>query len=69
MLESTSPPYSTRMVEKIVSETSGLAPEQFMTAHCPERIIPGRMLIELRENDRHHRLEPSGIGAIRQGNL
>ena len=23
-----------------------------MTAHCPERIIPGRMLIELRENDR-----------------
>ena len=34
------------MVEKIVSETSGLAPEQFMTAHCPERIIPGRMLIE-----------------------
>ena len=52
VLESTSPPYSTRMVEKIVSETSGLAPEQFMTAHCPERIIPGRMLIELRENDR-----------------
>ena len=52
VLESTSPPYSTRMVEKIVSEVSGLAPEQFMTAHCPERIIPGRMLIELRENDR-----------------
>ena len=52
VLESTSPPYSTRMVEKIVSEISGLAPEQFMTAHCPERIIPGRMLIELRENDR-----------------
>ena len=52
VLESTSPPYSTRMVERIVSETSGLAPEQFMTAHCPERIIPGRMLIELRENDR-----------------
>ena len=37
---------------EVVSETSGLAPEQFMTAHCPERIIPGRMLIELRENDR-----------------
>lgn len=52
VLESTSPPYSTRLVEKIVSEVSGLAPEQFMTAHCPERIIPGRMLIELRENDR-----------------
>lgn len=52
VLESTSPPYSTRLVESIVSETSGLAPEEFMTAHCPERIIPGRMLIELRENDR-----------------
>lgn len=52
VLESTSPPYSTRLVETIVSETSGLAPEEFMTAHCPERIIPGRMLIELRENDR-----------------
>ena len=32
--------------------SGGLAPERFMTAHCPERIIPGRMLIELRENDR-----------------
>ena len=52
VLESTSPPYSTRGVQKIVSEKSGLAPERFMTAHCPERIIPGRMLIELRENDR-----------------
>lgn len=52
VLESTSPPGSTRRVEQIVSEVSGLAPESFMTAHCPERIIPGRMLIELRENDR-----------------
>lgn len=52
VLESTSPPYSTRMVEGVVSEVSGLAPEEFLTAHCPERIIPGRMLIELRENDR-----------------
>jgi len=52
VLESTSPPYSTRLVEKIVSEGSGIEPAKFMTAHCPERIIPGRMLIELRENDR-----------------
>ena len=52
VLESTSPPGSTRLVETIVSEVSGLQPEQFMTAHCPERIIPGRMLQELRENDR-----------------
>ncbi len=52
VLESTSPPYSTRLVESIVAEESGLAPEEFMTAHCPERIIPGRMLLELRKNDR-----------------
>ena len=52
VLESTSPPYSTRLVESIVSEVSGLSAGEFMTAHCPERIIPGRMLIELRENDR-----------------
>jgi UDP-N-acetyl-D-mannosaminuronic acid dehydrogenase len=52
VLESTSPPGSTREVERIVAEQSGMEPSQFMTAHCPERIIPGRMLIELRENDR-----------------
>ena len=52
VLESTSPPGSTRLVESIVSEVSGVAAEDFMTAHCPERIIPGRMLLELRENDR-----------------
>lgn len=52
VLESTSPPYSTRLVESIVSQVSGLPVGDFMTAHCPERIIPGRMLIELRENDR-----------------
>ena len=52
VLESTSPPGSTRLVEQIVAEVSGLQPDQFMTAHCPERIIPGRMLLELRENDR-----------------
>ena len=52
VLESTSPPYSTRLVESIVAEVSGMDKLQFMTAHCPERIIPGRMLLELRENDR-----------------
>lgn len=52
VLESTSPPYSTRLVESIVAEVSGVSAEDFMTAHCPERIIPGRMLVELLENDR-----------------
>ena len=52
VLESTSAPYSTRRVEELIAEGSGLKPDQFMTAHCPERIIPGQMLRELRENDR-----------------
>lgn len=69
VLESTSPPGSTRRVEQIVSEVSGLAPETFMTAHCPERIIPGRMLIELRENDRIiGSRRPGGCG-IRKSHL
>lgn len=52
VLESTSPPYTTQLVESILADGSGLSVDKFMTAHCPERIIPGRMLIELRENDR-----------------
>jgi len=52
VLESTSPPGTTRLVEEIVSQVSGVDAADFMTAHCPERIIPGRMLQELRENDR-----------------
>ncbi|MCI8524936.1 MAG: nucleotide sugar dehydrogenase [Oscillospiraceae bacterium] len=52
VLESTSPPGSTRLVASLVAEASGLPEAAFMTAHCPERIIPGRMLRELRENDR-----------------
>lgn len=52
VLESTSPPGTTREVEDIVSSVSGLDKDCFMTAHCPERVIPGNMLKELRENDR-----------------
>lgn len=52
VLESTVPPLTTRRVEEIVSGISGLSPEDFYTAHCPERVLPGKMLRELRENDR-----------------
>lgn len=55
VLESTSPPGSTRLVEQIVSEVSGLKPEEFMTAHCPERIIPGACSLELRRMTGSHR--------------
>lgn len=52
ILESTVPPKTTEMMADVLEKGSGLSRDQFYTAHCPERIIPGRMLVELRENDR-----------------
>lgn len=58
VLESTVPPGATEwMVQWIVDERPDLeAPGQgdrsFFAAHCPERVLPGRILIELVENDR-----------------
>ncbi len=52
ILESTVPPLTTALMTETLEKASGLSRDEFYTAHCPERIIPGRMLIELRENDR-----------------
>ncbi len=52
ILESTVPPRTTQELSLILAETSGLSAETFHTVHCPERVIPGRMLEELRNNDR-----------------
>jgi len=52
ILESTSPPRTTRRVAAAISEVSGIPTTDFYTVHCPERVIPGAMLRELRENDR-----------------
>ena len=56
VLESTVPPGATeRMVEWILDERPDLAVADgagFYAAHCPERVLPGRILIELVENDR-----------------
>lgn len=52
VLESTVPPETTRMVERVCCEESGLDADSFYTAHCPERVIPGQILKELRCNDR-----------------
>jgi UDP-N-acetyl-D-mannosaminuronic acid dehydrogenase len=53
VLESTSPPGTTDgMLTRILAE-SGLTPgKELYVAHCPERILPGRILAELVENDR-----------------
>jgi UDP-N-acetyl-D-mannosaminuronic acid dehydrogenase len=53
VLESTSPPGTTELMAGwIAEERPDLAAEDVLLAHCPERVLPGRVLIELRENDR-----------------
>jgi len=53
ILESTSPVGATEKVAQWVSEERpDLSPEYLHIAHCPERVLPGRILQELVENDR-----------------
>lgn len=53
ILESTSPPGTCRDLLKPILERSGLrvGPDLFL-AHCPERVLPGKILQELIRNDR-----------------
>lgn len=53
VLESTSPPGTVKELLVPILEKSGLkAGEQLLVAHSPERVLPGRILIELVENNR-----------------
>jgi len=53
VLESTSPPGTCRDVLRPTLETSGLkVGEDIYLAHCPERVLPGKILQELIRNDR-----------------
>ncbi len=52
ILESTVPPHTTEMLARVLSEESGIAMDRLHVAHCPERVIPGNMLYELKNNDR-----------------
>ena len=52
ILESTSPPGTTEMIAQIVSDKAGLQPPEVQFAHAPERVLPGRILREVIENDR-----------------
>ncbi len=54
ILESTSPPGTTEdVVGKIIFETSGLKPgKDYYLAFCPERVLPGKIIKELVDNDR-----------------
>lgn len=58
ILESTSPPGTTEfLAETIIAARPDLTltpntPKSIYFAHCPERVLPGRIMIELRTNDR-----------------
>ena len=53
LLESTSPPGTTERIGAWIAEARpDLAAGSILLAHCPERVLPGRVMIELVENDR-----------------
>ncbi len=53
ILESTSPVGTTdEVVAKILKENGHDIEKEVFVAHCPERVLPGRILVELVENDR-----------------
>ncbi|GAA1946204.1 UDP-N-acetyl-D-mannosamine dehydrogenase [Brevibacterium antiquum] len=58
ILESTSPPGATEfLADTVLAARPDLtlkpgAPQSIYFAHCPERVLPGRIMIELRTNDR-----------------
>lgn len=52
ILESTVPPHTTEMLANALAKESGLNPDSLHVAHCPERVIPGNMMYELKNNDR-----------------
>jgi len=51
ILESTSPVGTTDTVAEVL-ENEGVDISKVYVAHCPERVLPGRIMIELVENDR-----------------
>nr|WP_297174338.1 nucleotide sugar dehydrogenase [uncultured Agathobaculum sp.] len=52
ILESTVPPHTTEMLARVLAEESGIDMDKLHVAHCPERVIPGNMMYELKNNDR-----------------
>ena len=54
ILESTSPPGTTRkVIGSMILENTGLkAGEDYYLAFCPERVLPGKIIYELINNDR-----------------
>ncbi len=51
ILESTSPVGTTERIGEILTQR-GISTDSVHIAHCPERVLPGKIMIELTENDR-----------------
>jgi UDP-N-acetyl-D-mannosaminuronic acid dehydrogenase len=51
ILESTSPVGTTERIGEILTKR-GISTDSVYIAHCPERVLPGKIMIELTENDR-----------------
>lgn len=51
ILESTSPVGTTEKMQAVLCE-AGVKVEEIHMAYCPERVLPGKIMIELVENDR-----------------
>lgn len=51
ILESTSPVGTTEKIEAVLRE-AGVKVEEVYIAYCPERVLPGKIMTELVENDR-----------------
>ena len=52
ILESTSPPGTTEFVRDVVLANSTLSETELYFAHAPERVLPGKIMREVVENDR-----------------
>ena len=52
ILESTSPPGTTELIASIIKEKTGFTPPDISLAHAPERVLPGKIIREVVENDR-----------------
>lgn len=51
ILESTSPVGTTEQIEAVLRD-AGAPVDEIYLAYCPERVLPGRIMVELVENDR-----------------
>jgi UDP-N-acetyl-D-mannosaminuronic acid dehydrogenase len=52
VLESTVPPGTTERIFEVALRNAGKSIDDFHVAHCPERVIPGAIVTELRANAR-----------------